>query len=649
MIFGVTSGNTDSTPLRWESRRKALLTLPEKEWFDSIHEPDGRLKQIQLDMGQVISGSLQPDYPNDTWEQTDNNRLPAFSVNKVLVEYTAHPEAAFHFPNNKTISLKELNSKEKVNQLEVVPPSLQPVIIRTVEKQTGKHVPVKLHVHGQFGEYLAPVDRQRNANPFWFQDFCVDFTHRSFKGLGNASTDVHHCTYISGKTTVLVPNGKIYIEVSKGFEVQPVRKVFEIDDSTDEIVIELENVLHWRESGWVSADTHVHFLAPSSALIEGAGEGVNVVNLLASQWGELMTNVGDFDGETTYGAKDTGGDGEYLVRVGTENRQHVLGHISLLGYKGDIIIPLCCGGPDEAAIGDPLNILLTEWAVQCKKQDGVVIIPHFPYPRMENAVPIITGNADGVEMTAWGNLYGGIDPYSLSDWYRYLNCGYMVAAVGGTDKMSADTVVGTVRTYARIDPKLDFTFESWKSAIQGGNTFVTYGPLIEFAVEGKPSGSWIEMGKSGGHLDITWKAASATMPMSRVDLVINGEIIESKEVNDWNDEGSWSVRLDKCSWLALLVRGHYQDLPEVIVAHSSPVMVKVDGTQFIAPADAVTILEQIEGSIAYIDTVATRAEEKRYKEMRLILTGAHRDLHNRLHQAGHYHDHNVGNDHEGHS
>ena len=131
-------------------------------------------------------------------------------------------------------------------------------------------------------------------------------------------------------------------------------------------MVELEKVLPWRERGWVTADTHVHFLSPMSALLEGAAEGVNVVNLLASQWGELMTNVGDFDGRTTWGSREAGGDGEYLVRVGTENRQHVLGHISLLGYSGRIIAPMTTGGPDESALGDPIEILLTEWARQCK-------------------------------------------------------------------------------------------------------------------------------------------------------------------------------------------------------------------------------------------------------------------------------------------
>ena len=143
----------------------------------------------------------------------------------------------------------------------------------------------------------------------------------------------HYCTYIPGETQINLPLGKVYVEISKGFEIRPIRKVFEITPGQDEILIEVEKVLDWREKGWVTADTHVHFLSPTTALLEGAAEGVNVINLLASQWGELMTNVGDFDGQTTWGSKEAGGDGEYLVRVGTENRQHVLGHISLLGYQ----------------------------------------------------------------------------------------------------------------------------------------------------------------------------------------------------------------------------------------------------------------------------------------------------------------------------
>jgi hypothetical protein len=513
-------------------------------------------------------------------------------------------------------------------------------------------VPVKLHVHGKWGEYLAPVDRHRIVNPAWFEDYSVDFIHLDPPNLGifpfTEPVNGHSCTYIPGETRIDLPVGKVYVEVSKGFEIRPVRRMIEVTAETQEVVIEIQKVLPWREKGWVTADTHVHFLSPMSALLEGSAEGVNVVNLLASQWGELMTNVGDFDGRTTWGSKEAGGDGEYLVRVGTENRQHVLGHISLLGYHGEIIAPMTTGGPDESALGDPIEILLTEWARQCKKQGGLVVIPHFTEPRAEQAASIVSGDVDAIEMTSWGVLYGGIDPYSLSDWYRYLNCGYLVAAVGGTDKMSASTAVGTVRTYARIGPNSALTYEAWMEAVRRAETFVTYGPLLELTVDGKPMGSRIQMPSNGGTVDVTWRVASVTIPMSRVELIVNGEIRESLAISPEEESGHWSVNIDKSSWIALLVRGHYADKPEIIAAHSSPIMVDVEGSPMLPEADAVTILEQIEGALAYLDTVGTRADDAAYKRMRLVLTSSHRALHNRMHELGYFHDHTPTTDHSEH-
>jgi hypothetical protein len=137
-----------------------------------------------------------------------------------------------------------------------------------------------------------------------------------------------------------------------------------------------------------------------------------------------------------------------------------------------------------------------EWAEQCRRQNGVVILSHFPDPRCEHAAEVIEGLADGVEMPLQGNLLVGIDPYSLSDWYRYLNLGYFIPVVGGTDKMSAEIPVGDIRTYARIAADREFTYESWKAAIRTGKTFVTYGPLIEFTVDGKKPGRKIDLSKA---------------------------------------------------------------------------------------------------------------------------------------------------------
>lgn len=630
-------GDASDHPLRWRTRRKAVLFLPPGEPFQPDLDEDGLLRQIQLDLGQVISAQPRRVYPNATWEtgsESYNNQTPRLSENEILIEYTSHPDACFHLAGGRVVPAAQVEASQTdpaLAPLQFVQPAAQRVRLRVVEQNSAKPVAVKLHLHGEWGEYLAPVDRHRIINDAWFEDYSVDFLHAG----------KHPCTYIPGETMVDLPLGRVYVEISKGFEVRPLRKVIEITPQTEEIVLTVEKVLPWREAGWVTADTHVHFLSPVSALLEGAAEGVNIVNLLASQWGELMTNVGDFDGRTTWGSLEAGGgpegNGEWMVRVGSENRQHVLGHISLLGYQGRLIAPMTTGGPDESAIGDPVEILLTEWARQCKAQGGLVVLPHFPGPRAENAASIIAGDVDALEMTSWDDLYSGIDPYSLSDYYRYLNCGYLVAAVGGTDKMWAGVPVGAVRTYAHLRPGEPFTYAAWMEAVRRAETFVTYGPLLDFAVNGQPMGSRIQLPKGGGTLDVAWQVATVTVPVSQVDLIVNGEVRQSAAVQGERAAGSWSLKVERSAWLALLVRGGYPDKPPMIAAHSSPVMVEVEGAQLLAAADAVTILEQIEGALAYLDTVATRPQERAYKRMRLVLQSAYRTLHNRLHQQGIYH------------
>ena len=128
-------------------------------------------------------------------------------------------------------------------------------------------------------------------------------------------------------------------------------------------------------------------------------------------------------------------------------------------------------------------------------------------------------------------------------------------------------------------------------------------------------------------------------------VVVNGEVRESRSVRPDEDSGSWRLKVEKSSWVALMVRGHYADKPEIIAAHSSPVMIPVEGSDFFSPVDALTMLDQIEGALAYVDTVGTRAEDAVYKRVRMRLTAAYRTLHNELHKRGHFHEHSGGTQH----
>ena len=635
-VFGLTATSLTTNPLRWESRRKLRLDSASASHLEPVWEEE----QLEIDLGQIISISQGQDYDHQNWAESYANKQPESAKSVLIMEYTAHPEAHLYLGRQRETAVKMADlggSRAKFGEviLAAIPGAERRVTIRVVDKNTGRPVPARIHVHGEAGEYLPPLNRHRIPNPFWFEDYSVDHVHGE-----------HYCTYIDGEAVFKLPLGPVYVEVTKGYEIKPQRVQFMVDERTEVLTVELEHVLPWRRKGWVTADTHVHFLSPQTALLEGEAEGVNVVNLLASQWGEFFSNIGDFDGRSTIGAADNGG--EYLVRVGTENRQHVLGHISLLGYDGKMILPLTTGGPDESALGDPVEATLATWAEQCRAQNGLAVLPHFPNPRGEGAAALVLELIDGVEMTSWGDPYGGISPYALSDWYRYLNCGYHVPAVGGTDKMSARIAVGTVRTYALIKDA-PFTYESWKDAIRRGETFVSYGPLVDFHVNGRMAGGRIDLPAGGGTLDIDWQVASVTIPVTGIELVFNGETREVRAVDPAVGDyaGHWSLTLKSGGWIALRVRGGYPDKQTMVAAHTSAVMIGVAGqTGFNAP-DAATILTQIEGATAYLRSFGTRAETALYERLVATLVSAHRALHNRMHQSGHYHEHTVHDDHHG--
>ena len=318
LIFAISAGDVEEMPTRWRARRKCTLELPEGEQVDltlSHHGTEGLLmeeiaggyRHVKMDLGQIISVKPRIVYDNEAWNGSGPGIAPEVSAQELVVEYTSHPDAHFHLAGGATVPVRQLEANGAAEALRAVSPADIRVRFSAIEKDSRLPVAVRLHVHGEAGEYLPPMNHHRTLNGGFFADYSVDYIN------GKS----HYCSYIDGRTELLLPRGKVFVEVTKGFEVAPVRRVYDVGAETKEIVIELEHVLDWRSKGWVTADTHVHFLSPQTAILEGAAEGVNVINLLASQWGELFTNMGDFDGKTTWGSKETGGDGEHLVRVGT--------------------------------------------------------------------------------------------------------------------------------------------------------------------------------------------------------------------------------------------------------------------------------------------------------------------------------------------
>jgi hypothetical protein len=379
----------------------------------------------------------------------------------------------------------------------------------------------------------------------------------------------------------------------------------------------------------VSADSHVHFLSPSTAILEAQAEGLNLVNLLAAQWGDLFTNVGDM-AQGPLASRD----GDTMVWVGTENRQHILGHLGLLGGHGEPVYPMSASGPGESYIGDPLWSSLSEWADACRKREGLVVAVHFPYPTAELAADIVMDKIDAVEM--WPtNMSEHFNNLRFLEWYRYLNCGYRLPAVGGTDKMGAWTPVGANRAYAYIGQD-EFTFPNWAKAVRRGNTFMTTGPLLLFHADGKSPGAEISLGAGGGSLEVEARARSY-VPFHRLEVIMNGRVVASREEAQGSQDLTLkeTLRVPGPCWLAARCASRVEPARSLrVAAHTSPIYVGVRGEELFSPTVAAYLLTLIEGSEAWVQNLATRPDPQRFASVLMVFSQARERLHRRLHAHG---------------
>jgi hypothetical protein len=384
-----------------------------------------------------------------------------------------------------------------------------------------------------------------------------------------------------------------------------------------------------KAQGYYSGDTHVHFVNPTCSVLEAGGEDLNVTNVLASQWGRLFTDVENFTGGLSPDSTDN-----HLVYVSQENRHHLLGHISLLGLKRPVY-PLCSGGPDEDWLGGWEEVTMAEWMDACHEQGGLVVAPHFPNPHCELAADIALGKVDAAEIRYFDAM---MDTYNITEWYRYLNCGYRLPAVGGTDKMFNNMPVGGVRTYARVDRNEPFNYDAWCRAIKAGRTFTTSGPIISLSVEGREMGDAINLPSGGGTVEIEAEASCA-QPFDKLQIVVNGRVVAEANTDGGKKRASLKIRhsIKESCWVAARCFGKGQVWhvwPVAIYAHTSPVYLIVGGQEIFSPNEATYLLTLIEGGIAYLRHISIhRSEEKMHEHIALFERGREA-IHRKLHEHG---------------
>ena len=625
VVAGITLFTGKHHPLRHNQLESFRIVLPPE--MDGAPPED---TPVTVDLGTLARKYAVPAFDPDTWLKDEALGLGEAETkddgNSLIVDVTASPDATLEVagravPMDSLYETGQSKSGDGKVLVEVLTPERAWVHVRLEDATTDKPTAARVHFRAPDGRYLPPYGHRHEVNDNWFEDYAGDLK------LGTTQY-----AYVDGTFQIELPVGDVFVEIFKGFEYQPLRQRINIAPGQRELTLKLARPLNWRANGWVTADTHVHFISPQTAWLEGQAEGVNLINLLASQWGDLYTNVADITGDVSGVSRD-----DTVVYVGTENRQHLLGHISLLGVKGEPVYPMTTGGPGESYIGDPVLSSMSEWADRARERDGLVVIPHFPNPYTEAVAEIVLGKVDAVEMKYFT---ANMEQFGIHEWYRFLNNGYRVAAVGGTDKMSAGIPVGGVRTYALLQD--DFSFDTWAQAVRQGRTFTTSGPLIDVRVEGKHPGDELRLPNGGGTLTVeAW--VESVLPFHELQIVCNGAVVATETVPNGGKTCriSQEVKLNGSGWIAArcvssLEVQHYWVVN--VAAHTSPVYVVADNQELFNPSDATYMMTILDGGLTWLDTLATRGDAEQHAGVRQVFQHAKAHLQGRLHDHGHGHE-----------
>jgi len=587
VVAGVTTSDVDEHPFVRTPARPVRLVAK-----------DGRSGVLDVEVDRGVATYPQPLPGEDDragWGATEGE--PAYTSIAALPSATVAIRQGGNELGRVRWGDVERDGRADAGQvlLELAEDGRNWVHVSVVDDATGRPVPCRVHFRSADGIPYQPHGHHNHVTQnlgSWHYDVGGDVR------LGQRSY-----AYIDGTCQGWLPRGDVVVEVARGFEYEPLRQTVRIEPGQRDLTLRIERVADMASEGWWSGDSHVHFLSTPGAQLEQRGEDLRVVNVLQTQWGALFTNTEDFSGRPSVidgGVVDGGG---YITYVGQENRQHALGHMVLWGLK-EPVMPWCSDGPDEAELGGALDATLSDWADRTHAQGGTVVAAHFPNPNGEPAVLVATSRADAVEMLAHSGD-------AMLEYYQYLNSGYRLPLVGGTDKMSSAVPVGLYRTYARLDE--EFSYDAWCRAVRSGRTFLSGGPLVTLSVDGCEPGATVQL--SGPGTVSVQATVRSIFPLRSLEIVRNGEVVARAEASGGRQaEISDELRIDANSWIACRAFGvdyHLDEWGRRVFAHTSPVYVACGGDWAMSDPDGIRYIRTlVEGAREYVRHTAVRRSDR---------------------------------------
>ncbi len=398
--------------------------------------------------------------------------------------------------------------------------------------------------------------------------------------------------YVDGQFSISGHKEKLNIEIRRGLETLPIITTLLPSNDGEEKEFRLHRWTDMAGKGYVSGDSHVHFIRPESAILQMQAEDLHVVNLLTSDFtNDVELFTGSLDDHSTH---------EHYLYVGQEIRDWQLGHANLLDLK-HIVEPLKPFGGIFLSESNP-NLILSPRLEESMNQGAANVWAHFSnLPGLESAVAFTLGLIHAVELMTYDDPtrlpshwapweYTTMPPEQFPPmrgmdlYYQWLNAGFNVPITSGTDKMGNDIPVGSNRSYVYTGG--DISYDKWIEGMKKGNGFITNGPLLMFTVDGNQAGENIQFkGKKTVRAKVR---AESLLPFSRLEIMANGIPVAYKSLRGTNKDTTiysaeleTDIQLDESTWIAARVTSYNTSgiLPRglTVFAHTNPIYFLKDG------------------------------------------------------------------------
>ena len=385
--------------------------------------------------------------------------------------------------------------------------------------------------------------------------------------------------YADGTWGADVAGGAYDVVATKGPEYRWIRTRIEVAaDTTGRLDLVFERWANLPSEGWRSGDAHIHLPRETAAerdvLAVADAEDIHVANLL--RMGNLATTAYEQPG---FGADGRGtARGRHVVSGQEDPRTGRRGHTLHLNVA--------------APVRDPDRYFLYHETFERLRAGGAVM----GYAHAD------TGWFDEVAGLALDVPFGLVDMLEVAQaglrtdlWYDFLNLGYRIAPVAGSDWPYINAV-GTVRSY--VHTGADAGADAWFEGLRAGRTFVTDGPLLRFEVGAAGMGEEVVVAPGGS---VTVRASARLLPdigpLDRLELVAQGDVVAVADAAGADRmELEHRLDVDAGTWIAVRAFGVDRGF-----AHSAPVYAPVDGHTWradAAPRIVARFVEALDAMIA---------------------------------------------------